>query len=638
MEKAFTPYMEPQLKFKAEINRHHHHQQQHYKQCHRIHNRSISVRGGDAQIALQPGQVIFRLLCHVNAAGGVIGNSGGIIKQLENQTGSRILFEEPLPSCRERVINVIGDSTIDKRIPIDSEDYGLENEDFKVDVSRAQEGLLRVFERVLEVERNENGAIGCRLLAGSGQIGAVVGKGGKIVDSIRRHSGAVIRFLKKEQIPACATPEEELIQITGSVLAVKKAMIAVSRRLQDCTPGESLHTSSHEASNDIQLDLIPNNNNSSSIPGTSRDHASTGNTLTADIEKILYLDDRGNQRKVVFRLLCSSVSAGGVIGKGASIVKSLEKETGASIKFTSPVTGSKERMATISSLESPDPLYSSAQIATVRVFARSIEVSISHGLMPGLSEKETVTARILVAPNEIDCLVDAGGKVASDISASSDVEIQLLGANPFPDCPSDNDKVVQINGKFENVKSALFQVTGRLREEVFMGMLSEDAGSCRNSYPTVPKSIPYNRGSTGLPQLDQLSNLSSGDQINQLGFVYKFGSSHSPVLQGKKEMEKMKVFEDTGIELKASRRVSEYQSARVDSVKIRTVEVLVSAKLFGSVYGENGSNLARLKEISGATVILRDPSRGEPDGKVVISGTPDQIQIAQSLLQAFILT
>lgn len=124
------------------------------------------------------------------------------------------------------MINIVGDAVVERRISLGgSEDYDM------VDVSKAQEGLMRVFERVLKVERNagsnenednnehnSNGLIGCRLLAPTGQIGALVGKRGKIVDGIRKSSGAKIRVLKKEQIPACAGPKEELIQVIIIVL------------------------------------------------------------------------------------------------------------------------------------------------------------------------------------------------------------------------------------------------------------------------------------------------------------------------------------------------------------------------------------------------------------------------------------
>ncbi|KAL0379023.1 UNVERIFIED_CONTAM: hypothetical protein Sradi_3207800 [Sesamum radiatum] len=149
------------------------------------------------------GQVAFRLLCHDHTAGGVIGSSGSVIKHLETLTGSKIRFEEGTPNCHERVINIVGDAVVGRKISVGrSEEYEM------VDVSKAQEGLMRVFERVLEVEanagnnknedneHNSNGLITCRLLAPAGQIGALIGKRGKVVDGIRRSSGAKIRVFE----------------------------------------------------------------------------------------------------------------------------------------------------------------------------------------------------------------------------------------------------------------------------------------------------------------------------------------------------------------------------------------------------------------------------------------------------------
>ncbi|RHN55756.1 putative K domain, type 1 protein [Medicago truncatula] len=73
----------------------------------------------------------------------------------------------------------------------------------------------------------------------------------------------------------------------------------------------------------------------------------------------------------------------------------------------------------------------------------------------------------------------------------------------------------------------------------------------------------------------------------------------------------------------------------VATVTNTTVEIIVSEHVFGSVYGEDGGNLDRIRQISGADVTVFDPSStGTSGGKVVISGTPDQTFAAQSLLQA----
>lgn len=146
-------------------------------------------------------------------------------------------------------------------------------------------------------------------------------------------------------------------QIVGGVLAVKKALLAVSRRLQDRTLGEGApgHISAHAAPNNLHADFgLKNNTSVLSFSDTAVEHCSV-HSLSADVEKNINVDEKSSLRKVLFRFLCSNAIAGGVIGKAANIVKSLEKETGASIKFSSPVSGSKERVAIISCLEVTHP-------------------------------------------------------------------------------------------------------------------------------------------------------------------------------------------------------------------------------------------------------------------------------------------
>lgn len=63
-------------------------------------------------------------------------------------------------------------------------------------------------------------------------------------------------------------------------------------------------------------------------------------------------DKKGTQQQeVVFRMLCANHAAGWVIGKKGTIVRVLQNESGASIKFAAPLTESGERVATISAWE-----------------------------------------------------------------------------------------------------------------------------------------------------------------------------------------------------------------------------------------------------------------------------------------------
>ena len=49
----------------------------------------------------------------------------------------------------------------------------------------------------------------------SDQIGCIIGKGGHIIQGIRSETGAQIRVLSNDHIPACAINGDELLQVGG---------------------------------------------------------------------------------------------------------------------------------------------------------------------------------------------------------------------------------------------------------------------------------------------------------------------------------------------------------------------------------------------------------------------------------------
>lgn len=166
----------------------------------------------------------------------MIGKGGAIIRQLREETGAKIRIDDSLAGCDERVIVVIADST--KKDQTSSDAGGVNGEELPHSAfndessSQAQRALIRVLERILKVDeegnavqsegegrkdefsdaRSPQGVVICRLLAPSNQVGSVLGKGGKIIEKIRQESGAQVRVLPKDQMPACALPGDELIQ------------------------------------------------------------------------------------------------------------------------------------------------------------------------------------------------------------------------------------------------------------------------------------------------------------------------------------------------------------------------------------------------------------------------------------------
>lgn len=161
-------------------------------------------------IVVSASDAAFRLLCPTSKIGGVIGKSGAVVNLLRQETGTKIRVEDPVPDCDERAVLIVGPNSSTKRIAINP---GEERE-----VSPAQEALIRVFDRVLEVDAETDGgaapgSVSCRLLVASGQVGCVMGKGGKVIERIRKGTGAKIKVLPGEQLPLCAEPTDEVIQV-----------------------------------------------------------------------------------------------------------------------------------------------------------------------------------------------------------------------------------------------------------------------------------------------------------------------------------------------------------------------------------------------------------------------------------------
>ncbi|KAL5857463.1 hypothetical protein ACOSQ3_004921 [Xanthoceras sorbifolium] len=698
-------------------------------------------------LSVPAGHVAFRLLCHMSRIGGVIGKSGSVIKQLQQSTGARIRVEPPPKDTTDRVVTVIGPITADTKLTIASnrssnrgstivnssgngnfeyDNFNLEDGTFEV--SKAQEGLIRVFERILEVAAEtgvvEMGVVSCRLLAETNQVGSVIGKGGKVVEKIRKESGCKIRVLT-ENLSACAGPYDEIVEIEGVVLAVKKALIAVSRCLQECSPVDKTriigirpheaiqqetilrpleavpqeiirrpfeampHDTTHkpfeavspeilwrpietflpetsrrpfdavpletlrrpfgavsqETLPDLHVDRLSQQNSvSTTTPSSSISYASGVHPLSLESDRVHPLETKTQQQEVNFRILCSNDRVGGVIGKGGTIIKALQSETGASIAVGATVAACDERLITVTASENPESRYSPAQKAVVLVFSRLIEAGVEKGRDLSSNKGLLVTARLVVASSQVGCLLGKGGTIISEMRKATGTSIRILGDDQVPKCVPENDKVVQISGEFSKVKDAVYNVTGRLRDNLFPS--TQSSAGTRSSSSVLTETSPYGRLRDPVPvgmhsSVGISHSLGQHTPMDHLGLSHNLDRPLSPKLwasqrvsgvnsRGITDVSRGFTYHKGGLELGSGSK-----SAIVTN---STVEIIVPENVIGSVYGENGSNLARLRQISGAKVIVHEPRLGSSDRIVVISGTPDETQAAQSLLQAFILT
>ncbi|KAJ4832802.1 hypothetical protein Tsubulata_044944 [Turnera subulata] len=729
-------------------------------------------------IPVPPGHVSFRLLCHSSRTGGVIGKSGSVIKQLQLDTGSKIRIEEAPAESPDRVITIVAPG---------GGGGGASSNGEVGQVSKGQEALVRVFERVLAVAAESDGAgmasaggvVSCRLLVDANQVGSVIGKGGKVVEKIRRDCGVKIRVLT-DKLPVCAGPTDEVIEIEGEISAVKNGLVAVSRCLQDCQLSNKTRVSGpQEPLPQVRVEIPAQYNPAAPmLSSSSISYAPMmARPLSLDSDRVSTMESKATQQQqVIFRILCSNDRIGSVIGKGGSIIKGLQSETGAGITIGNTVADCDERLITVTASESPESRYSAAQKTVVLVFSRVADAE------SGSSKGSPVTAKLVISSNQIGCLLGKGGAIISEMRKVTSTVIRIVGGDQVPKCVPANDSVIQISGEFMNVKDAIYHVTGRLRDNLFSGILSASGTRSNTSVPTEknpylplrdafqdplrdtlvrdplrhslrdPLRDPSLRDLLRDPLMDPLRDTSrdtlldplrdtmmdplrntvrdplrgplrdpfmepmrdplplsmppsvgvshslSQNPISQnmdhIGFSQSFDHpisprswqsqvksthhkhqpfsmppsvavSHSlsqnPISQNMDHLELSQNFDhptsprswasqtvggltsrgitDVGRGLASAKVGLENDSGSKSAfVTNTTVEIVIPENVFGSVYGENGINLARLRQISGAKVIVHEPRLGTSDRIIIISGTPDETQAAQSLLQAFILT
>lgn len=631
------------------------------------------------------GSIVFRVLCPASKTGNVIGKGGNNISQISQDTGAKMRVEETIPGCNERVVVIEGSGNENEVLNKDAnadadgeetletddaeekqqEDSSTQTESAVVGVgdlqpekvaSSVQRALMLVFERMVEGEDAEmNGGGGggsgdedsgnkettttfvMRLLVLSTQVGCLLGKSGGVIKQMASESGAQIRVLPRDKLPACASSSDELVQISGEASAVRKALESVSQQLLDHPPRDS-------------NDSLSANNNSGSSLSQQDPHPppppplSHGRPGPRDGGRFGPFTDM-----LTYRLICPDEKVGGVIGKGGAIVKALKHETGCDIKVLERSAESDDRVIVIAGPALPDERICAPQDAVLRVQTRIFRAA---------PESKAVTAKVIVSAHQIGCILGKGGAVISEMRKSTGAFIRILGKDQTPQYAAENEEVVQINGEFDAVQEALFQITTALRNHYF-----RDAFSCMNHHHHLPDSGFPDHGPPPFPSSYMgRRELSPPGRYNRFdgggGFPddrppynymhHEFPHSHHPMSE-RLPPPSSAPWAPQGIEGRPlgfpefggapQRRMGGFGGGSHQAIITNTtVEVVVPRNVVPCIYGEDGGCLKQIREISDARITITDPKPGAKETLIIISGTPEQAHAAQSLIQAFVIS
>lgn len=607
--------------------------------------RRSSVGGGGGRKMQDPSLMVttsYKILCHDVKAGGVIGKSGSIIKAIRQHTGAWINVHELIPGDEERIIEI---SDTRRRDP----DGRLPN------FSPAQEALFLIHERILETEMGGYGGFGedvneeygnrgggnggkmvTRLVVSRIHVGCLLGKGGKIIEQMRIETKTLIRVLPRDHtLPRCVAMSEEIVQVVGEMNAVKNAIAIISSRLR-----ESQHRDRSNFSNQLHLperfgvaddDFHLNGaiarrssaegtsfgpRHSAGSKGNNYSLRSSGYTLESGPGPLpdnapSYCGD-----EIVFRILCPVEKVECVVGGSDGIMELLQNEIGVNVDVADPVAGSDEHIITILSDEGPDDELFPAQEALLHIQTRIVDIA---------PEKENIiTTRLLLQSDEIGCLKDGS---LLDKGKMGGANVEILPRGKRPDAVLGSNEIIQIVGEIKAAREALLEVTSRVRSYIYREFLEK-------GLPAPTFSISSHMEGAAEPESASSDNTTPSIHSGNGTVVSNHQStSTSASVQKTKDIGTSKPNEAVHREDTTSilNRIS------VPLVTRSTLEVVLPPHTAAKLVTKS-KKLAFISELSGATVKLIEDGADASEKIIQISGTPDQAEKAQSLLQGFILS
>lgn len=285
----------------------------------------------------------------------------------------------------------------------------------------------------------------------------------------------------------------------------------------------------------------------------------------------------------VFRILIPVVRAGAIIGRHGDQINALRRETGASIKVHEVQAGVDERVVEVKSTDDVASAYCAAQEALLRVGAAL------------LSEGDVHTLRVLVPAAQVGGLVGKGGIRIKSIRQETGTDVRVTSGNAGGVIGGQGAaEVVEMNGSPVPCLHALKTVSGALQHHGGGG---------------GPLMLSFGQGGLSPVRSRALGDM-LGEDMGGMGAGAPLSLGGLPTLRGA------------------------YGGGAPVAGSTSSLRITITKDQVGAVLGHGGSNIQRIRAVSGAKVKLHDAEGGREGREVELSGSFEQLQTAHTLLHA----
>uniref|UniRef100_A0A1I8EVC4 K Homology domain-containing protein n=2 Tax=Wuchereria bancrofti TaxID=6293 RepID=A0A1I8EVC4_WUCBA len=277
--------------------------------------------------------------------------------------------------------------------------------------------------------------------------------------------------------------------------------------------------------------------------------------------------------KYELRLLVTSRGAGAIIGKKGESVKNIQTECDATVSV--PDSQTPERVVQL--------------VAAVENVVKCVEMIIARIDEVHDNQDRDSELKVLVHQSHAGAVIGRGGSRIKELREENGVDLKVYSEC----CPQSTERIIQINGKPEKIVACLVTIINTLKE-----------------IPIKGPSRPYE------------SIFFDPMVANEYG---GYAGDHSG--RGMR-----------GYGPRGRIPLPPYGSVppAYDDGPLETAQVTVPNELGGTIIGRGGERIRRIRDESGAHIKIEEE---DPNGEriITISGTPSQIEMAQFLLQQWLL-
>lgn len=325
---------------------------------------------------------------------------------------------------------------------------------------------------------------------------------------------------------------------------------------------------------------------------------------------------RGEGPRIELRILMQSKNAGAIIGKGGANINRLRNDYKASV--TVPDSNGPERVLSVG-----------AELGTVLDLLLDVLPEMEDARNKRNDSESEL--RIIVHQSQAGCIIGRQGFKVKELREKTGANIKVYSTC----CPNSTDRVVAISGKPKVVVGCIEEILELLQQAPPKGpmnlydpsysdeFLAPDYGGFITGDIRASKGLP--RGAAPPPRSlrgamrGRMGNINANNLSLARGIGFGAGGGFGGGMQ-----------QDFSGDMTS---LGGGQGMAFGDEECETTQVTIPKDLAGAIIGKGGSRITDIRRRSGAMIVIDEPLPGSNDRIISISGTPDQIQNAQYLLQ-----